>query len=113
MNQPDSDGGFAGSIPQLYEKYLVPLIFEPYARDIARRVAQYQPSKLLEVAAGTGVVIRHLATALPTTTSIVASDLNQAMIDHAAAIGTARPAEAGRPRAAARDRPGGANREEG
>ena len=93
MNQSDSDRVFAGSIPQLYETYLVPLIFEPYAADIARRVAARQPARVLEIAAGTGVVTRHLATVLPRTASIVATDLNQPMIDHAAAIGTARPVE--------------------
>ncbi len=93
MTQSDSDRAFAGSIPQLYETHLVPLIFEPYAADIARRVAARQPARVLEIAAGTGVVTRHLATVLPRTASIIATDLNQPMIDHAAATGTARPVE--------------------
>jgi ubiquinone/menaquinone biosynthesis C-methylase UbiE len=93
MNQPGSDSAFAGSIPQLYEQYLVPLIFQPFAEDIARRVAQHQPSSVLEIAAGTGVVTRQLASVLPSSTSIVASDLNQPMIDLAATIGTSRPVE--------------------
>jgi ubiquinone/menaquinone biosynthesis C-methylase UbiE len=93
MSQSDSDRTFSGSIPQLYEEYLVPLIFEPYAVDIAQRVARQQPSSVLEIAAGTGVVTRQLANVLPLTTSIVASDLNQAMIDHAARIGTPRGVE--------------------
>jgi SAM-dependent methyltransferase len=91
--QSDSDRTFSGSIPQLYERYLVPLIFEPYAVDIAQRVAQRQPSTVLEIAAGTGVVTRQLAKVLPSTTSIVASDLNPAMIEHAASIGTTHPVE--------------------
>jgi SAM-dependent methyltransferase len=93
MSQADSDRAFSGSIPQLYEKYLVPLIFEPYAVDLSRRVAEHQPSTVLEIAAGTGVVTRQLTKVLPATISIIASDLNQAMIDHAAAIGTARSVE--------------------
>ncbi|MEP6997361.1 MAG: class I SAM-dependent methyltransferase [Betaproteobacteria bacterium] len=93
MNPSDSDRFFAGSIPELYEHYLVPLIFEPYAVDLVRRVSLLQPYRLLEIAAGTGVVTRHLANALPPTVSIVASDLNQPMLDHAAAVGTARPVE--------------------
>jgi SAM-dependent methyltransferase len=88
-----SDKTFAGSIPQLYEQFLVPLIFEPYAIDIARRVALRRPSRVLELAAGTGVVTRHLARDLPADTVIVASDLNQPMLDHAAAVGTHRPVE--------------------
>jgi predicted O-methyltransferase YrrM len=65
MNLPGTDTVFAGTIPQLYQRYLVPLIFEPYAADLAARVAQYQPSRVLEIAAGTGVVTRQLANTLP------------------------------------------------
>ena len=93
MTASKSDTAFAGSIPQLYERYLVPLIFEPYAVDLAARVASRSPSRVLEVAAGTGVVTRRLATALPQTASIVATDLNRAMLEQAAAVGTARPVE--------------------
>jgi len=90
MNTSTGDRAFAGSIPQLYEQYLVPMIFEPYARDLAHRVAALAPSAVLEIAAGTGVVTRHLATLLPADVSIVSTDLNQAMLDHAARIGTSR-----------------------
>lgn len=93
MAQSDGDRLFAGSIPQLYDEYMVPLIFEPYAADLASRVALRQPLFVLEIAAGTGVVTRHLASVLPPGTSIVATDLNQAMIDHAAAVGTSRAVE--------------------
>lgn len=87
----DSDKIFAGSIPRLYEAYLVPLIFEPYAEDLARRVASGTPDRVLEIAAGTGVVTRRLASALPRGVSIVATDLNPSMLDMAAAVGTSRP----------------------
>ena len=93
MAASDGDTLFTGSIPQLYDEYMVPLIFEPYAMDLASRVAQLRPSCLLEVAAGTGVVTRHLANALAPEVRIVATDLNQAMIDRAAAVGTSRPVE--------------------
>ncbi len=88
-----SDKLFAGSIPQFYEQYLVPLIFAPYATDMARRVAGRKASRVLEVAAGTGVVTRELARTLPAATDIVATDLNQPMLDHAASVGTARPVQ--------------------
>ena len=88
-----SDAGFAGSIPQMYDKYLVPLIFAPYAADIAARVKALAPQRVLEVAAGTGAVARELARVLPATTAIVATDLNQPMLDQAAAAGTSRPVE--------------------
>jgi SAM-dependent methyltransferase len=89
----DSGTVFAGSIPQFYDRHLVPLIFEPYAADIAARAAARNPSRVLEVAAGTGAATRQLARSLPAGASIVASDLNQPMIDHAASVGPARPVE--------------------
>jgi ubiquinone/menaquinone biosynthesis C-methylase UbiE len=81
-----SDRLFAGSIPQFYERYMVPLMFEPYAADLASRVARLRPSRVLEIAAGTGVVTRHLAAMLPSGVAIVATDLNQQMLDQAAVI---------------------------
>ncbi|MEO9215790.1 MAG: methyltransferase domain-containing protein [Rhodanobacter sp.] len=93
MNLSASDRKFAGSIPQLYEQYLVPLIFETYAADLCRRVALLKPTRILELAAGTGVLTRKLANMLPATTSIVATDLNQPMLDHAALVGTTRSVE--------------------
>jgi SAM-dependent methyltransferase len=93
MAGPEVDRLFAGSIPQLYEQYMVPLIFESYAEDMAARVAQRQPVSVLEIAAGTGVVTRRLASTLPTSTSIVATDLNQGMLDHATSLGTSRAVE--------------------
>jgi SAM-dependent methyltransferase len=71
----------------------VPLIFDPYAADLAARLAELAPRRVLEIAAGTGVVTRAMAKSLPTGASIVATDLNQAMLDQAAALGTARPVE--------------------
>jgi SAM-dependent methyltransferase len=82
---------FAGSVPQLYERFLVPLIFEPYAGELAARVERHRPTRVLEIAAGTGVVTRELARTLASGTEIVATDLNQPMLDQAAAVGTARP----------------------
>lgn len=87
------DSAFAGSIPQLYQQLLVPLIFEPYAADLAGRIVRLAPARVLEVAAGTGVVTRRLASLLRPAVAIVATDLNQAMLDQAAAVGTARPVE--------------------
>ena len=74
---------FAGSIPQIYERYLVPLIFEACARDIAKRLAALNAEHVLETAAGTGVVTRAIAAQLPASTHFVATDLNQPMLDHA------------------------------
>ncbi len=73
--------------------HLVPLIFEPYAVDLVHRLAARPVSRVLEIAAGTGVVTRALASALPESVSIVASDLNQAMLSEADTVGTSRPVE--------------------
>jgi ubiquinone/menaquinone biosynthesis C-methylase UbiE len=86
----NTDRIFSGSIAKLYETYLVPLIFEPYAADLKERVAPMNVSRVLELAAGTGVVTRALVAANEGA-SIVATDLNRAMLDEAAAVGTARP----------------------
>ena len=95
MNRSDIDKVFSGSIPQLYESHLVPLIFEPYAADMADRVAARASSwtRLAEVAAGTGVVTRALASALPASVAIVATDLNAPMLELARTVGTSRPVE--------------------
>jgi len=90
MDKPPTDSVFTGSIPALYETLLVPLIFEPFAIDIVERLAARPPARILEVAAGTGVVTRRMASVLPESTAIVATDLNQPMLDRAIAVGTAR-----------------------
>ena len=89
----DTDKVFSGSVPKIYEKYLVPLIFEPYAADLINRLRSRHLSRVLEVAAGTGVVTRALASALPEGASIVATDLNQAMLDQASLVVAKRNVE--------------------
>lgn len=76
---------FVGSIPELYDRHLGPVLFEPYARDLARRIPP-GASRLLEVAAGTGRVTRHLLAALPASGTLLATDLNDAMIARGAAL---------------------------
>src|SRR5581483_1821741 len=81
---PETDVVFAGSIPALYDRYLGPIIFEPYATILAARVAGMDPRRVLETAAGTGIVTRELVRILPNDTAITATDLNQPMVDFAA-----------------------------
>jgi ubiquinone/menaquinone biosynthesis C-methylase UbiE len=81
----ETDKVFAGSIPAIYDGLLVPLIFTYYARDLAARVAQSNPSHVLETAAGTGALTRELAARLPANAAVTVTDLNQPMLDHAAA----------------------------
>jgi ubiquinone/menaquinone biosynthesis C-methylase UbiE len=85
------DAAFTSSIAELYDRHLAPMIFEPYALDLARRVAALDPTRVLEIAAGTGVATRALARALPARVDLVATDLNPAMLGRAAAVGTPRP----------------------
>ena len=81
---PD-DKVFTGSIPEVYDRYLVPLIFEPYASDLAVRLAALKPLDVLETAAGTGVLTRAIMARLASGVRLVATDLNQPMLDQAAA----------------------------
>ena len=89
----ETDKVFAGSIPKVYEQYLVPLIFEPYATDLAKRLQSRRLASVLEIAAGTGVATRALDAALAPGVAIVATDLNPAMIEQARAVGTKRAVE--------------------
>jgi SAM-dependent methyltransferase len=81
----ETDKAFTGAIPVLYDHHLGPWLFEPYAADLVARVATLGARQVLEIAAGTGIVTRALRAALPVGVSITATDLNQPMLDHAAA----------------------------
>jgi len=76
--------GYVGSIPQHYDRDLGSLLFTEYATDIAHRVAALNPRRVLETAAGTGIVTRALRDALPAAVSLTATDLNAPMLDIAA-----------------------------
>jgi len=80
-----NDALFAGSIPALYDRHLGPFLFEPYAEHVARRMADLKAGALLETAAGTGIVTQALARHLQAGVRLVATDLNQAMLDFAGA----------------------------
>ena len=80
----ETDRVFAGSIPENYDRYLVPLIFERFADDIAQRVALLSPRTVLETAAGSGVVSRALTPRLSPDATYIVTDLNQPMLDYAA-----------------------------
>ena len=82
MTELDKD--FVGSIPKIYDTYLVPLIFESYAQDLADRVGALESVSVLETAAGSGVVTRAMVSTLPPEAQYIVTDLNQPMLDHAA-----------------------------
>jgi ubiquinone/menaquinone biosynthesis C-methylase UbiE len=79
----DQELRFSGSVPASYDRLMVPLIFRPYAEELARRAAELRPARILETAAGTGAVTESLHDAVPEA-EIVATDLNQPMLDVAA-----------------------------
>ena len=80
---PDNHAAFVGSIPENYDRYLGPVLFEPYAADLVQRLEVPADGSLLELACGTGIVTRRLRDRLPPSVKMVATDLNEAMIDYA------------------------------
>lgn len=74
---------FRGAIPKNYDRYLGPVIFEPFARDIARRLVDRKIHSLLEIACGTGIVTRRLRDTVPLRIPIIATDLNPDMFEFA------------------------------
>jgi len=72
---------FTGDIPRYYDRHLGPIIFEDYAADLARRAAAIGGKEVLEIAAGTGISTIALRKALPASTRIVATDLNEPMLE--------------------------------
>lgn len=72
---------FKGTFAELYDRYLVPMLFEPYARILSDRASGLSPLSVLEIAAGTGIVTQGLARTLPPVATITATDLSQPMID--------------------------------
>jgi ubiquinone/menaquinone biosynthesis C-methylase UbiE len=69
MDMAGEATGYVGSIPEQYDRNLGPLLFTEYAADIAHRVAALNPRRVLETAAGTGIVTRALRDALPAAAS--------------------------------------------
>jgi SAM-dependent methyltransferase len=67
-------------MPEAYDRWLAPAVFHPFAVDFARRAARHAPRRVLEIAAGTGVLTRELVTVIPAA-EVTATDLNAAMAD--------------------------------
>lgn len=80
---PANNAAFVGSIPENYDRYLGPVLFEPYAADLAARLRVPEQASVLELACGTGIVTRRLLDRLKPDAKLVATDLNQAMLDYA------------------------------
>ena len=76
----DMELRFTGSVPASYDRLMVPLVFQPYADELARRASLLQPRRILETAAGTGVATQALHEAVPDA-ELIATDLNDPMLD--------------------------------
>lgn len=77
--------GFVGDIPGYYDRGMGPVLFVDYADDLARRVSARSPRRVLETAAGTGILTRRLRDLLPAGARLVVTDLNPPMLDMAKA----------------------------
>jgi ubiquinone/menaquinone biosynthesis C-methylase UbiE len=80
----EEHAAFTGSVPENYDRYLGPVLFEPYARDLAARLDVNEGARVLELACGTGILTRFLRERLPRGARLTATDLNEAMMDYAA-----------------------------
>src|SRR5437868_12660382 len=74
---------YSGTIPAKYDEHLGPLLFEPHAIEVGRRIAALRPTAVLELACGTGRVTKHLVEALAPDGKLTATDINPAMLDEA------------------------------
>jgi ubiquinone/menaquinone biosynthesis C-methylase UbiE len=77
----DKVAALAGTLAEFYDRHLVPLNFAPYAEVVANRAKALRPHRVLETAAGTGVVTEALLRTLPSNVTITATDINQQMIE--------------------------------
>ncbi|MFC9396821.1 class I SAM-dependent methyltransferase [Streptomyces sp. NPDC057027] len=75
----NADRRWSESMPVAYEQYLVPVVFRPFAEDLSARAAALHPRRVLELAAGTGVLTSTLLAAAPSA-EVTATDLNEAMV---------------------------------
>ena len=78
-----NDAPFTATVPENYDRYMGPMLFEPYANDLANRLKVRAGMRVLEVACGTGIVTRHLRDRLPAGSKLVATDLSEPMLDYA------------------------------
>jgi SAM-dependent methyltransferase len=71
-------------MPEVYDECLGSALFAPYAGLVAAVAARRAPGRVLELAAGTGILTAELLRALPAA-EITATDLNPAMVARGAA----------------------------
>lgn len=74
---------FGGSIPANYDRFLGPVIFKPYAEDLAARLPYTPGMRVLELACGTGIVTGVIKARLHADAVVVATDLSEPMLGYA------------------------------
>lgn len=79
----DEDAKFVGSVPENYDRFLGPVLFQPYAIDLASRVNSNNSGRILELACGTGILTAALSQQLPAGSKLVATDFNEPMLSYA------------------------------
>lgn len=77
-----TDTRYGGSIPELYDRHLGPVLFEPYAQDLAQRIP-LSARRIVEVAAGSGRLTRHVLARLPPDGELLVTDLTEVMLEFA------------------------------
>lgn len=79
----DDSAAFVGDVPRFYDEGMGPILFAHMAEELALRVSEHRPGRVLEVAAGTGISSAALARAVPEA-DLVVTDLNEPMLAIAA-----------------------------
>lgn len=73
--------GYVDEVVIPYDRDLGPVLFDHYGFDTARRIAEQSPRDVLEIAAGTGIVTRHLRNLLTKDARLIAIDISDSMMD--------------------------------
>jgi ubiquinone/menaquinone biosynthesis C-methylase UbiE len=71
---------YSGSVPEHYDKYQGPVYFEPYALEVASRVAPSEVKLAIELACGTGRVTRQLRKVMKPEAKLIATDISPDML---------------------------------
>lgn len=71
---------FEKTIPGVYERYLGPYLYEPYALYVTNMVKE-NPKQALEIGAGSGRLTNHLAKKIGLNAKLTAMDINPEMLE--------------------------------
>jgi SAM-dependent methyltransferase len=89
--QTDYDATYGTNAAENYQKYFVPVIGGPFARDLVNEAALHPGDRVLDVACGTGSIARLAAERVGPGGSVSAIDVNAAMLGVARSLPSAIP----------------------